>query len=97
MQRYTVYFIWKLFYMIWVVLLPIIRSASNFIYSIWYLSHRYCSLPLYAVDKVVCAPDVVWWYQPKYVEQFPDKINGVTLHLVRYILEYSYDARIHKR
>jgi len=25
-----------------------------------------------------------WWYQSKHVEQFPDKINCVTLHLVRY-------------
>jgi hypothetical protein len=46
MQRYTVYFIWKLLYMLWVVLPPIIRSAYNSIYSIWYLSHRYCYLPL---------------------------------------------------
>ena len=44
MQRYTVYFIWKLFYMFRVVLPPIIRSANNYIYSIWYLSHRYCYL-----------------------------------------------------
>jgi hypothetical protein len=29
-----------------------------------------------------------WWYHPKHVEQFPDKINCVTLHLVGYILEY---------
>jgi hypothetical protein len=46
MQRYTVYFIWKLLYLFRVVLSPIIRSAYNFIYSIWYLSHRYCYLPL---------------------------------------------------
>ena len=88
MQRYTVYFIWKLLYMFRLVPPPIIRSANNFIYSIWYLSHRYCYLPLYAVDTVVCAPNDVWWYQPKHVEQFPDKINCVTLHLVGYILEY---------
>ena len=50
-----------------------------------------------AVDTVVCAPDDGWWYHPKHVEQFPDKINGVTLHLVGYILEYSYDARTHER
>ena len=31
------------------------------------------------------------------VEQFPDKINCVTLHLVGYILEYYYDARTHER
>jgi hypothetical protein len=42
MQRYTVYFIWKLLYMFRVLPPPIIRSAKNCIYSIWYLSHRYC-------------------------------------------------------
>jgi len=46
MQRYTVYFIWKLLYMFRVVTPPIIRSANNCIYSIWYLSHRYCYLLL---------------------------------------------------
>jgi hypothetical protein len=38
-------YIWKLLYMFRVVLPPIIRSAYNCIYSIWYLSHRYCYLP----------------------------------------------------
>ena len=33
----------------------------------------------------------------KHVEQFPDIINCVMLHLVGYILEYSYDARTHER
>jgi hypothetical protein len=33
-------------YMFRVVLPPIIRSAYYCIYSIWYLSHRYCYLPL---------------------------------------------------
>jgi hypothetical protein len=41
-----------------------------------------------AVDKVVCAPDDEWRYDPKHVDQFPDKINCVMLHLVGYILEY---------
>jgi hypothetical protein len=50
----------------------------------------------YAVDTVVCAPDDGWWYHPKHVEQFPDKINCVTLHLIGYILEYSYDAWTHE-
>jgi len=45
MQRYTVYFNWKLLYMSRVVPLPIIRSANNCIYSIWYFSDRYCPLP----------------------------------------------------
>jgi hypothetical protein len=39
-------YIWKLLYMFRVILPPIIRSAYNCIYSIWYLSHRYCYLPL---------------------------------------------------
>ena len=42
-----------------------------------------------AVDTVVCAPDDGWSYHLKNVEQFPDKINCVTLHLVGYILEYE--------
>ena len=46
MQRYTVYFIWKLLYIFRVVTLPIIRSANNCIYSICYLSHCHCYLPL---------------------------------------------------
>jgi hypothetical protein len=33
------------------------------------------------------APVDGWWYHLKHVEQFPDKINYVTLHLVGYILE----------
>jgi len=36
----------KLLYMFRAVPLPTIRSANNCIYSIWYLSHRYCYLPL---------------------------------------------------
>jgi hypothetical protein len=70
---------------------------------------RYCYLPLsrqvavavwqipVAVDTVACAFDDGWRYHPKHVEQFPDKINCVTLHIVGYILEYSYDARTHER
>jgi len=34
MQRYTVYFIWKLLYMSRVVTPPIIRSANNCIWAI---------------------------------------------------------------
>jgi hypothetical protein len=99
MQRYTVYFIWKLPYMFQVVPPPIVRSANNCIYIIWYLSHRYCYLSLSwkswnwfefaVVDRVVCAPDDGWRYHPEYVENFPDKINCVTLHLVGYMLEYE--------
>jgi hypothetical protein len=46
MQRYTVYFIWKLLSMFRVVPSPITRSANNSIFGICYLSHRYCILPL---------------------------------------------------
>ena len=46
MQRFTVSFIWKLLYMFRVVPPLIIRSANNCIYSVWYLSHRYCYLLL---------------------------------------------------
>ena len=42
-----------------------------------------------AVDTVVCAPNDVWWYHPKHVEQFPGEINCVTLHLVGRTLEYA--------
>jgi hypothetical protein len=37
---------------------------------------------------VICAPDDGWRYHPNDVEQFPDKINCVMLHIVGYILEY---------
>jgi len=50
----------------------------------------------YAVGTVVYAPEDGWWYHPKHVEQFPDKIKCVTLHLVGYILQYYYDARTHE-
>jgi hypothetical protein len=47
MQLFTVIYIWKLLYMFWLLLPPIIRSAYSCIYSIWYLFNRYCYLPLY--------------------------------------------------
>ena len=39
-------YIWKLLTMFRLLLPPIIRSATNSIYCNWYLSHRYCYLPL---------------------------------------------------
>jgi len=45
-----------------------------------------------AVDTFVCAPDVGWWYHPKHVEQFLNKINCVTLHLVGSIFEYGQNV-----
>jgi len=57
------------------------------------LSHRYYYLPLAAGrSTVVCAPDDEWSYHTKHVEQFPDKINCITLHLVGYVLEYSISS-----
>jgi hypothetical protein len=120
MQRYTVYFIWKLVYMLRMVLSPIIRSTNNYIYSVCYLLHRYVvrypqhtqtssnssTIAADSSDGVTnnrrCRYRCMrswWWekYHPKHVEQFPDKINCVTLHLVGYILEYYYNARTHKR
>jgi hypothetical protein len=73
MQRYTAYFIWKLLYMFRVVPPLIIRSANNCIYSIWYLSHRYCYLPLWKNNKFEKEKQqiavTVW--------QIPDAVNTV--------------------
>jgi hypothetical protein len=63
MQRYTVYFIWKLLYMFQVVPPPIIRRANNCIYSIWYLSDRYCYLPLYILSGN-CSTCFGWYFHP---------------------------------
>jgi hypothetical protein len=89
MQHYTVYFIWKLLYMFWVVPSPIIRSANNCIYSICYLSHRYCYLPLSwkSWNRFECAVGGLRY--PKHVQQFPDKINCVMLHRVGYMVYYN--------
>ena len=38
-------YLWKLLYMFRMVSPTIIRSAYNCIYSMWYLSNRYCCLP----------------------------------------------------
>jgi len=56
MQRYTVYYAWKMLYMFRVVPPPITRSAYNCIYSIWYLSHRYCHLSLSWKSWGDCSP-----------------------------------------
>ena len=60
-----------------------------------YLQHLVFVTPLLLSAAIVI--DDGWRYHPKHVEQFPDKINCVTLHLVGYILEYYYDARNHER
>jgi len=46
MQLYTVYLHLETALHVRVVPPPIIRSAYNCIYSMWYLSHHYCYLPL---------------------------------------------------
>jgi hypothetical protein len=56
-----IYF-WKLLYMFRVSLPPIIRSAYNCIYSIWYLSDRSCYLPL--LRQVAVAISTHPWHQP---------------------------------
>ena len=43
---HTLFISGKLLYMFRVVSPPNIRSTHNCIYSIWYLSNRYCYLPL---------------------------------------------------
>jgi hypothetical protein len=58
-------------YMFRVVLPPIIRSAYNCIYRIWYLMRQIPD----AVYTVLCAPDDGWKYHPKHVEQFPNIIK----------------------
>jgi hypothetical protein len=50
-----------------------------------------------AVNTVVCAPDDGWKYHPKHVEQFPVINKLCNVAFFGYILEYTYDARIHKR
>jgi hypothetical protein len=69
--------------MFWVVPAPIIKSANNCIYSICYLSHRYCYLPLSWRS---------WRFHPKHVEEFPDinkqcNVASSWIYIGIYILE----------
>jgi hypothetical protein len=52
-----------------------------------YLQHLVFVSPLLLPAAIVDELELLW-YHSKHVEQFPDKINCVTLHLVGYILEY---------
>jgi hypothetical protein len=91
MQRYTVYFVWKLLYFLsggtsihpqerkQLYLQHLALVTLTLSITVWQIPD--------AVDAVVCASEDGWRYQPKHVEQFPDKINWVNLHLVGYILE----------
>jgi len=67
MQRYTVYFNWKLLYMFRVVPPPNNKSANKCIYSIWYLSHPYCCLLRYSCLRS-------WWW----VEVPPETCRAVS-------------------
>jgi hypothetical protein len=102
MQRYTFYIIWKLLYIFGYYHHPL-SGAQTTVSTATGICHTVAAIcpyrrrvrtglsvlwVVYAVDTVVCAPDDEWKYHPKHVEQFPDKINCVTLHIVRYILEY---------
>ena len=51
-----------------------------------YLQHLVFVTPLLLSAAIVI--DDGWRYHPKHVEQFPDKINCVTLHPVGHTLEY---------
>jgi hypothetical protein len=75
-----------------VVLPPIIRSAYNSIYSIWYLSHRYCYLPLSweSWNRFECAVGGFWWWAVCRSKHVVPSVNGgiinsiKRLHLVGY-------------
>jgi hypothetical protein len=111
MQCHAVCFIWKLLYMSRMVIPPIIRSANNYLQHLVFVTPLLLPTAIVEELELVCvccqhtqtcsnfstiAADG-WRYYPKHVEQFPDKINCVTFHLVGYILEYYYDARTHER
>jgi hypothetical protein len=95
MQRYTVYLYLETAIHVLGGISTHHQERINCIYSIWYLSHRYWYLPLSwkswdrfecAVDDV-CAPDDVWKYHPKHVEQFSD-INKLCDVASCWIYEY---------
>ena len=70
MQRYTVYFIWKLLYMFRVVPSPIIRNANKCIYSIWYAYATHSTLkPVPALPRWRQVAVTVW--------QIPDAVGTV--------------------
>jgi hypothetical protein len=88
-QRYTVYFIWKLFNIFRLVLPPIIRSPYKYTYSIWYLSHRYGCPPLAADSSNGLTNTICCRYNSnkltKQIQQFYEFITWrfVSLNLFR--------------
>jgi hypothetical protein len=82
-------YIWKLLCMFRVVLAPIIRSAYNCIYSIWYLSHRYCYLPLSwkSWNRFVCA---VGGVRIQYIGNFSHRFMvGNSKYIFKYQLKIN--------
>ena len=91
MQRYTFYFIWKLLYMFRVVPSPIIRRANNCIYSIWYLSHRYCYLEL-QLQVAVTVWQCATYFTSRYLKCFiccKRLLTTIILHLTEPCLNNS--------
>jgi hypothetical protein len=72
MQRYTVYLYLETALQVSGGISTHHQECINCIYSIWYLSHRYCYLPLSwkSWNRFECAVGGV--HHPKHVEQFPD-------------------------
>jgi hypothetical protein len=89
MQRYTVYFVWKLLYMFRVVLSG--GTIHHQERKQLYLQHLVFVTPLVLPAATAAG-------STNGVEQFPDKINCVTLHLVGYtcILEFNIHGSVHR-
>ena len=84
MQRYTVYFIWKLLYMFRVVPSPIIRSANNYIYS--YLYPAVIAICCYC-GRGGTGLSVLWVaYSPPTAHSAADSNNGGTPDAVDRVL-----------
>jgi hypothetical protein len=70
------------------------RCASTAVYSNIYPTR--CNVTQFILSGN-CSTSYGCYHHPKHIEQIPDKINCVMLHLVGYILEYPYDAWTHER
>jgi hypothetical protein len=68
------------------------------VYFIWKLIYVFRVVPPPIIRSANRCIYSIWYLSHCYcyVDQFPDKINCVTLHFVGYILQYSYDARTHE-
>ena len=80
MQRYTVY----------LYLETVLHVSGGTITHHQERKQLYLQHLVFVTPLLLPAADDGWWNHPKHVEQFPNKINCVTLHLVGYtcILEY---------